>query len=119
MERFQVCDGKEGVTQLDIVLADWLRRNNRKPIYVAVNKCESETLGITQAQEFWQLGLGEPYPVSGIHGTGLNDLLDALTTRHMARITKVLKENSTNVAFIGRPNVGKSSLFNRQENEPA
>ena len=50
---------------------------------------------------------------SGIHGTGLGDLLDEITTSHMTKVTKVLKENATNIAFIGRPNVGKSSLFNR------
>lgn len=57
--------------------------------------------------------MGTPYPVSGIHGTGLGDLLDEITSNHMQKITKVLQENSTNVAFIGRPNVGKSSLFNK------
>jgi len=109
-----VCDGKQGVTPLDTVLADWLRRNNRKiPVYLAVNKCESETQGIAQAQEFWGLGLGEPYPVSGIHGTGIGDLLDIITEKHMVKVTKVAKEVATNVAFVGRPNVGKSSLFNR------
>ena len=40
-----------------------------------MNKCESETQGIAQAQEFWSLGLGQPYPISGIHGTGIGDLL--------------------------------------------
>eukprot|EP01038_Epipyxis_sp_PR26KG_P007335 gene7335-9999_t len=108
-----ICDGKEGLTQMDITIAQWLRRNNKVPIYLAVNKCESETRGISQAQEFWKLGLGAPYPVSGIHGTGLGELLDEVTTKHMTKVTNVLKENSTNIAFIGRPNVGKSSLFNR------
>lgn len=108
-----VCDGQEGITQLDTIIADWLRKNNHVPVYVAVNKCESHTIGITQAQEFWSLGLGNPYPVSGIHGTGLGDMLDFITTSHMEKITNVLKENATNVALVGRPNVGKSSLFNR------
>ena len=108
-----VCDGKEGVNPLDQVLASWLRKNNKIPLYLAVNKCESETQGIAQAQDFWSLGLDQPYPVSGIHGTGLGDLLDEITSKNMAKVTKVLKENATNIAFIGRPNVGKSSLFNR------
>jgi GTP-binding protein len=103
-----------GVTQMDSVLADWLRKNNRKvPLYLAVNKCESHVQGISQAQEFWSLGLGEPYPISAIHGTGVGDMLDEITTKHMDKITNVLTENATNIAFIGRPNVGKSSLFNR------
>lgn len=108
-----VCDGKEGVNPLDQVLASWLRKNNKIPLYLAVNKCESETQGIAQAQDFWSLGLDQPYPVSGIHGTGLGDLLDEITSKNMVKVTKVLKENATNIAFIGRPNVGKSSLFNR------
>ena len=58
-----VCDGKEGLNPLDSVLADWLRKKNKVPLYVAVNKCESETQGIAQAQDFWSLGLGQPYPV--------------------------------------------------------
>jgi GTP-binding protein len=65
------------------------------------------------SNEFWELGLGTPYAVSGIHGTGLGDLLDEVTTKHMKKVMRVAKENATNIAFIGRPNVGKSSLFNR------
>lgn len=108
-----VCDGKEGLTQLDEVLGNWLRKNNKKPLYLAVNKCESETQGIAQAQDFWALGLGEPYPISSIHGTGIAEVLDLITETHMPKVTNVMKENATNVALIGRPNVGKSSLFNR------
>lgn len=107
-----VCDGQEGVTPLDMSLAEWLRRNNKVPLYLAINKCESETQGYVQAQDFWQLGLGEPHPVSAIHGTGVGDLLDKIFVT-MPKVKHVLKENVTNVAFIGRPNVGKSSLFNR------
>lgn len=58
-------------------------------------------------------GMGEPRAVSGIHGTGLGDLMDEITTKHMTKIMRVAKENATNIAFIGRPNVGKSSLFNK------
>jgi len=65
------------------------------------------------SSEFWELGMGEPTPVSGIHGTGLSDLMDLITMNHMKKIVNVAKENATNIAFIGRPNVGKSSLFNK------
>jgi len=109
-----VVDGLTGVSPLDLALAKWLNRNNKKvPVYVAVNKCESVKYGISQAAEFWQLGLGEPMPVSGIHGTGVGELLDVVTSKHFEKIGSVEKDVATNVAFVGRPNVGKSSLFNK------
>ncbi|KAJ1435882.1 GTP-binding protein EngA [Ochromonadaceae sp. CCMP2298] len=112
-----VCDGQQGLVPLDQIIVDFLRKHSQIPLYLAVNKCESETQGIMQAQDFWELGVGLPYPVSGIHGTGLGDLLDEITTLHMDKVTNVLRENATNVALVGRPNVGKSSLFNRLVNE--
>lgn len=107
-----VCDGKEGVTILDTILVEWLRKKCKIPIFLAVNKCESESVGISQAQEFWGLGMGNPYPVSGIHGTGLAELLDDIVET-MEKVSNIIRQNATNVAFIGRPNVGKSSLFNK------
>ena len=108
-----IADGQAGVTDMDQALAKWLRRYCPKlPKYLCVNKCESHVQGISMAQEFWQLGLGDPYPVSGIHGTGLGDVLDLCIT-HMDLIAEVEKESATNIAFVGRPNVGKSSLFNK------
>ena len=90
------------------------REQQRKylPILLAVNKCESEIRGGAQAEEFWKLGLGLPYPVSGIHGNGLGELLDALIEQSsMPKVTKVAEENATNIAFVGRPNVGKMDSF--------
>lgn len=107
-----VCDGKDSVTALDEYLVEWLRKNCKVPLFLAVNKCESEAVGITQAQDFWSLGIGNPYPVSGIHGTGLAELLDDIVV-DMEQVNNVIRENVTNIAFIGRPNVGKSSLFNK------
>jgi GTP-binding protein len=109
-----VCDGQMGVTTMDYQLAKWLRRYSKAPRFLAVNKCESQKSGISQAQEFWQLGLGEPYPVSAIHGVGIGELLDEMIANPaLEKITDVEKETATNIAFVGRPNVGKSSLFNR------
>jgi GTP-binding protein len=108
-----VCDGLQGLQPLDTILADWLRKNCKIPLYVAVNKCESDRRGIAQAQEFWALGLGNPFPISSIHGVGINDLLDEITSKHMIKVQYIIPENATNVAIIGRPNVGKSSLFNK------
>ena len=78
------------MTTLDQVIAEWLRKNNKVPVYLAVNKCESEIQGIAQAQEFWSLGLGEPYPVSGIHGTGLGTLCPKMISRHINVLHRIL-----------------------------
>lgn len=107
-----VCDGQIGISPLDQSLAAWLRRHARVPIYLAVNKCESTRQETLQIEDFWSLGLGQPYPVSGIHGNGMGDLLDAVVQK-LPKVTSVQHENTTNVALVGRPNVGKSSLFNR------
>jgi GTP-binding protein len=111
-----VCDGKDGPTNLDEFLVNWLRKKCKVPMFLAVNKCESEAVGITQANQFWNLGMGTPYPVSGIHGTGLAELLDDICV-DMEKVSNVIRENVTNIAFIGRPNVGKSSLFNKLLNQ--
>lgn len=64
-----VVDGQEGVTTADETIATWLRQHP-VPVVLAVNKCESPEQGIAQAAEFWSLGIGEPIPLSGIHGNG-------------------------------------------------
>lgn len=104
-----VVDGKTGLTGGDESIAQWLRQQ-KVPVILAVNKCESENTGLTQAADFWQLGLGEPYPISGIHGNGTGEMLDQLITYLP---TEALPEvDEIKVAIIGRPNVGKSSLLN-------
>lgn len=103
-------DGQMGLTSADEEIATWLRQQS-VPVLLAVNKCESVDQGVTQAAEFWQLGLGEPYPISGIHGSGTGDLLDQLIT-HLPSAEEVTEEEEIKVAITGRPNVGKSSLLN-------
>lgn len=120
-----VVDGQEGFTALDQEIASFLRKTcdekgafgRRIPILVAVNKCESHVHGEAQAAEFWQLGLGQPMPVSGIHGSGVAELLDEICYYLPAPSEDSEKaispeSNVRNVAIIGRPNVGKSSLLN-------
>ena len=104
-----VVDGQIGLTGGDESIASWLRLQ-KVPIILAVNKCESENTGLTQAADFWQLGLGEPYPISGIHGNGTGELLDKLITYLPTEALPEVEE--IKVAIIGRPNVGKSSLLN-------
>jgi GTPase len=105
-----VVDGQTGPTGGDQEIATWLRQQP-VPVLLAVNKCESLEHGIAQAAEFWELGLGEPYPVSGIHGNGTGDLLDQLV-EFLPTVDENEIETEIRVAIAGRPNVGKSSLLN-------
>ncbi len=105
-----VVDGQLGVTAGDREIAEWLRRQS-VPVLLAVNKCESVEQGLAQAAEFWELGLGEPYPLTAIHGSGTGELLDELIT-HLPPADELVEDNEIKVAIIGRPNVGKSSLLN-------
>lgn len=169
-----VVDGKIGMTVMDQAIADFLRREvlPRMPVAVAVNKCESEIHGALNAAEFWNLGLGEPVPVSALHGVGTAELLEGLFNSivkaqtagvdkfgtkvqrlHEAKkrknnkkqlpgedeidwkmrkynigdVAKDIEEEyeaalqafddqerpeEINIAIVGRPNVGKSSLLN-------
>lgn len=105
-----VVDGQQGLTGGDEAIAQWLRQQP-VPTFLAVNKCESLTEGLSQAAMFWELGLGEPYPISGIHGNGTGELLDELIT-HLPPLEEIPEINETRIAIVGRPNVGKSSLLN-------
>ncbi len=105
-----VVDGQLGLTEGDREIAAWLRRQT-VPVLLAVNKCESVEQGLAQAAEFWELGLGEPYAISAIHGSGTGELLDELVT-HLPPVDDLVEDDEIKVAIIGRPNVGKSSLLN-------
>jgi GTP-binding protein len=105
-----VVDGQAGPTAGDLEIADWLRQQPI-PVFLAVNKCESPEQGIIQAAQFWELGLGEPYPISAIHGNGTGELLDDAIA-HLPATDELPETSEIKVAIIGRPNVGKSSLLN-------
>ena len=105
-----VVDGQTGMTGGDREIADWLRQQS-VPVVLAVNKCESIDSGLIQAAEFWELGLDEPFPVSGIHGSGTGEMLDKLIT-HLPDTSELPVVEEIKVAIVGRPNVGKSSLLN-------
>lgn len=168
-----VVDGQAGLTAMDAAIAEFLRKEvaSNIPVLVAVNKCESEKTGALSATEFWNMGLGEPVPVSALHGVGTADVLELMFEAIAERKTaiegfgtkvKKLKEakeimnhkgplpwedetdykmrkygigdaakqveenyekamaafdeeerpEEINVAIVGRPNVGKSSLLN-------
>jgi GTP-binding protein len=105
-----VVDGQAGLTEADREIAQWLRQQP-VPVLLAVNKCESVENGVLQAAEFWELGLGEPQPISSIHGSGTGDLLDQ-AVEYLPTVEELEENSEIRVAIAGRPNVGKSSLLN-------
>ncbi len=114
-----IVDGQAGVTPADHEIADLLRRKQRRengkflpPIILAVNKAESAKVQQT-VSEFYELGIGEPYAISALHGTGTGDILDEVI-RHIEAMGEDLEEDtSVKIAIVGKPNVGKSSLLNK------
>jgi GTP-binding protein len=106
-----IVDGQQGLTAADQAIAVWLRQQSC-PVLLAVNKCESPDQGLSMAAEFWTLGLGEPYPISAIHGAGTGDLLDKVLDFLPPKLEDEEAAEPIQLAIIGRPNVGKSSLLN-------
>ncbi|HEX8194947.1 MAG TPA: ribosome biogenesis GTPase Der [Pyrinomonadaceae bacterium] len=107
-----VVDARAGITSLDQELVKLLRMTG-KPIIVAANKAETNRVD-HEAQEFAQFGFDAIMPVSAEHGDGIGDLLDLLyETLDFATVTEEKKPDEINLAIIGRPNVGKSSLLNK------
>jgi len=114
-----VNDGQTGVTTPDLEVADILRRSQKKledgtfwpPIFVVVNKAEARERR-DEASQFYELGLGEPYSVSAVHGTGTGDLLDALVAVFPPQEMEE-EDESIKIAIVGKPNAGKSSLLNK------
>ncbi|HCR72229.1 MAG TPA: ribosome biogenesis GTPase Der [Anaerolineae bacterium] len=114
-----VNDVESGVTEPDREVANILRRSQKKmpdgsfspPIFLAINKCDSSARR-QQATEFYELGLGEPYPISAIHGTDVGDLLDVLVASFPEQKENEEDEN-IKIAIVGKPNAGKSSLLNK------
>jgi GTP-binding protein len=107
-----VTDLRTGVTAQDAEVADMLRRSG-KPVVVCVNKADSPGPTPSEAYEFYNLGLGDPYPVSSLHGHGTGDLLDRIIELLPEDRSEPDEGDAVKVAVIGRPNVGKSSLINR------
>jgi GTP-binding protein len=102
-------DACDGVTAADRDVADILRRSAR-PVVVVANKADNDARRLA-ALEFHELGLGEVYPISALHGTGAGDMLDAIVA-HLPLASEPEDETAVRIAIVGRPNVGKSSLLN-------
>ena len=106
-----VTDIRGGVTANDQDIARLLMRSG-KPVFLAVNKCDSLGDPPLELYDFYSLGLGEPYPVSSVHGHGTGDLLEAVIGHLDFGDGGEEEPDRVPVAVIGRPNVGKSSLIN-------
>jgi GTP-binding protein len=102
-------DAKSGITSGDHDVADLLRRAD-KPTLLAVNKADSAERR-ESAVEFYNLGLGDPYPISSYHGSGTGDLLDRIVEA-LPESEELPETEGPNIAIVGRPNVGKSRLLN-------
>ena len=107
-----VCDIRTGMTAADQEVAGMLQRS-KKPVVLAVNKMDSTGRTDPDIYEFYNLGLGDPYPVSAVHGHGTGDLLDACFAFFPPEDETETDGDVVKVAIIGKPNVGKSSLVNR------
>ena len=107
-----VCDVKTGVTAADSEIAAMLQKS-KKPIVLAVNKCDSTGAVNPDIYEFYSLGLGDPIAVSAFHGHGTGDLLDLCVENFPPETEEEEDEDVIKVAIVGKPNAGKSSLLNR------
>ena len=105
-----VVDVQEGINELDKEVAQVLRRSDR-PIVIVANKADNFEIGM-QSAEFYALGLGDPYPVSAINGSGTGDLLDRVVSLFKTKPNEDTDKELPRFAVIGRPNAGKSSLVN-------
>ena len=107
-----LCDVRDGVTGADIQVANMLRRS-RKPLILCVNKVDDFLKQRHDVYEFFNLGLGDPVPVSAQGRTGLGDLLDIIVEQLPEANVAEEEDDRPRIAIVGRPNVGKSSIINK------
>ncbi|MBO7339666.1 MAG: ribosome biogenesis GTPase Der [Lachnospiraceae bacterium] len=105
-------DVKQGLQDADSKVADILRRS-KKPVILVVNKVDSVNKFMAEVYEFYQLGIGDPIPISAANRTGLGDMLEAVSAHFPEWDTSDEEDERPKVAIIGKPNVGKSSIINK------
>jgi len=109
-------DVRQGLVDADSKVADMLRRS-RKPVVLAVNKVDSFAKFMPDVYEFYNLGIGDPVPVSAASRLGIGDLLDAVTAYFDKQMFEEEEDERPRVAIVGKPNVGKSSIINKLTGE--
>jgi len=107
-----VTDVQTGVTAMDMQVSDMLRRS-KKPVVLCVNKVDSYEKYEPYIYEFYNLGIGDPYPVSSTGKQGLGDMLDKVVSYFDSSDEEEVEESIPKIAVIGKPNTGKSSLINK------
>lgn len=107
-----VVDAMVGIADLDLRIAQALRKGEAKNVILVANKAESPHVA-ESASEFRKLGMGDPFPVSATHGLGIGDLLDRIVEKLGPSEGKQKPKKSIRVAVVGRPNAGKSTFINR------
>ncbi len=111
-----VVDVRQGLQDADSKVADMLRRSH-KPVVLVVNKVDSFEKFQADVYEFYNLGIGDPYPISATEKTGLGDMLDEVVKYFPESAKEEVEDERPRIAIIGKPNVGKSSLVNKLSQE--
>ena len=105
-------DVKQGLVDADAKVADMLRRS-QKPVVLVVNKVDSFEKFMADTYEFYNLGIGDPIPISAANRLGIGDMLDVVTSHFDKEAMEAEEDDRPRIAIVGKPNVGKSSLINK------
>ena len=105
-------DVKQGLVDADAKVADMLRRS-QKPVVLVVNKVDSFEKYMADTYEFYNLGIGDPIPISAANRLGIGDMLDVVTSHFDKEVMETEEDERPRIAIVGKPNVGKSSLINK------
>lgn len=105
-------DVKQGLVDSDSKVADMLRRSH-KPVVLVVNKVDDFDKFMPDVYEFYNLGIGDPHPISAANRMGLGDLLDEVISHFEEKTEAEEEDDRPRIAIVGKPNVGKSSIINR------
>ena len=107
-----ITDVRQGVVDADSKVADMLRRSG-KPVLLCVNKVDNFEKYMPDVYEFYNLGIGDPIPISAASRLGIGDMLDAVVSHFLDDVKEETEDDRPRIAIVGKPNVGKSSIINK------